>query len=85
MKDSKGEVVAEAHSRPLFSRDADQQQLGNFLEKMEVDLPPGKYTLESAVIDQESSKTGAQRSEFTVPASGRGGDLVAAADAIVYS
>ena len=46
--------------------------MGNFLDKMTVALPAGKYTLESAVMDRESGKIGTQRSEFTVPAKAGG-------------
>ena len=37
-----------------------------------VDLPPGKYTLESAVMDRESGKIGTARSDFTIPAKSKG-------------
>ena len=66
VKDAKGEVVEKlARDRSLFVL-PDQLKLGNFLEKMMVTLPPGKYTVECAVMDQHSGKTGTQRSEFTV-------------------
>lgn len=68
VKDGKGEVVQKITRDRSFHVTEDQQRLGNFLDKTEVSLAPGKYTLESAVIDQEGSKTGVQRSEFTVPA-----------------
>jgi VWFA-related protein len=66
VKDAKGEVVEKlARDRSLFVL-PDQLKLGNFLEKMMVTLPPGKYTVECALMDQQSGKTGTQRSEFTV-------------------
>ena len=46
--------------------------MGNFLDKMTVALPAGKYSLESVVMDRESGKIGTQRSEFTVPAKAGG-------------
>jgi VWFA-related protein len=68
LKDGNGEVVQKITRDRSFRVTPDQQRLGSFLEKTEVALAPGKYALESAVIDQESSKMGVQRSEFTVPA-----------------
>jgi hypothetical protein len=47
--------------------DAEQLKLGNFVEKMQSVIPPGKYALESAVMDWESGKTGPQSSGFVVP------------------
>ena len=68
LKDSNGEVVQKlARDRDLMVT-PEQWKLGNFLEKMIVTLPPGKYRVESAVMDRESNKTGTQVSEFTVPA-----------------
>src|SRR5258708_3184578 len=46
--------------------------MGNFVDKMTVMAPPGKYTLESAVMDRESGKIGTERSEFTVAPKGKG-------------
>jgi hypothetical protein len=68
VKDSKGEVVQKITRDRSFHVTEDQQKLGNFLDKTEVSLAPGKYTLESAVIDQQGSRMGVQRAEFIVPA-----------------
>ena len=38
------------------------------VENSTVSLPPGKYTLESAVLDYESTKIGMHRGELTIPA-----------------
>jgi hypothetical protein len=51
---------------------ADQLKMGNFVDKMMVVMPPGKYTLESAVMDRESGRIGMERSEFTIAAKGKG-------------
>jgi hypothetical protein len=67
VKDDKGEVVHKITRDRSFHVTPEQQRLGNFLEKATVALAPGKYTLESAVIDQENSRQGIKRSEFTVP------------------
>jgi VWFA-related protein len=72
VKDAKGEVVQKITRDRSFHVTEDQQKLGNFLDKTQLSLAPGKYTLESAVIDQESPRMGMQRSEFTVPARAAG-------------
>jgi hypothetical protein len=72
VKDAKGEVVQKLTRDRGFQVTADQLKLGNFLDKMTVALPAGKYSLESAVMDRESGKIGTQRSEFTVPAKAPG-------------
>jgi VWFA-related protein len=68
VKDSKGEVVQKITRDRSFQVTEEQQRLGNFLDKTEVLLAPGKYTIDSAVIDQEGAKIGVQHSEFAVPA-----------------
>jgi VWFA-related protein len=68
VKDAKGDVVQKLARDRGFQVTPDQLKLGNFLDKMTVMLPPGKYSLESAVMDRESGKIGTQRAEFTVPA-----------------
>ncbi len=73
VKDAKGEVTG-----PKLTRDrpvhvtADQLKMGNFVEKMAFDLPQGKYSLETAVMDRESGKIGVERREFTVAPTGKG-------------
>jgi VWFA-related protein len=67
VKDAKGEVVQKLTRDRGFQVTPDQLKMGNFLDKMTVALPAGKYSLESAVMDRESGKVGTQRSEFTVP------------------
>ena len=72
VKDSKGEVVQKITRDRSFRVTADQLKMGNFLDKTTLELAPGKYSLESAVTDRESLKTGVQRVEFTVPSGGNG-------------
>ena len=72
VKDAKGEVAQKITRDRSFHVTAEQLKMGNFLDKTEVSLPPGKYTLESAVTDRESLKTGVQRVEFSVPGGGNG-------------
>ncbi len=72
VKDAKGEVVQKITRDRSFKVTPDQHKLGNFLDKATLDLPPGKYVLESAVEDLENLKAGMQHTEFTVPAGGNG-------------
>jgi|HubBroStandDraft_1064217.scaffolds.fasta_scaffold04505_2 VWFA-related protein len=74
VKDAKGEVAGPklTRDRALQHISADQLKLGNFVEKMPLELPPGKYSLEIAVMDRESGKMGIERSVFTVGPSGKG-------------
>jgi hypothetical protein len=66
VKDAKGEVVQKLTRDRSFQVTPDQLKMGNFLDKTMVTIPPGKYTLESVVMDRESGRIGVQRSEFTV-------------------
>jgi VWFA-related protein len=68
VKDVKGEVVEKFARDRSLRVTPEQLKMGNFLEKMMVTLPAGKYTVESVVMDRQSGKNGMQRSEFTVAA-----------------
>jgi len=72
VKDSQGEVVQKITRDRSFQVTSEQFKLGNFLDKTTVALAPGKYTLESAVMDNESGKVGTGHAEFTVPAKANG-------------
>ena len=73
VKDAKGEVAGPKLTRDRsFHVNADQLKMGNFVEKMALNLPPGKYSLETAVMDRESGKMGIERSGFTVGPKGKG-------------
>lgn len=72
VKDAKGEVIQKLTRDRGFQVTPEQLKLGHFLDKMTVSLPPGQYTLESAVMDRESGKIGTQRSAFAVPAKSPG-------------
>jgi VWFA-related protein len=72
VKDDKGQVVQKmTRDRSLQVTEA-QMKGGNFFEKLSAVLPPGKYSLQTAVMDRESGKIGAQTSEFTVEAKSKG-------------
>lgn len=71
VKDSTGQVVDK------FSRDAPIEIPDENLEQMRkstipfthpIQLPPGHYTLETAVVDQEASRASVNRIEFESPA-----------------
>jgi VWFA-related protein len=72
VKDTHGEVVQKVTRDRSLQVTADQLKMGNFVEKMNVTIPPGKYSLESAVMDRESNKLGASRSEFSVAPKAKG-------------
>jgi hypothetical protein len=72
VKDAKGEVVEKLARDRSFVVTPEQLKMGNFLDKMVVTLHAGTYTLESAVLDWQGSKSGMQRSEFTVSSASGG-------------
>jgi hypothetical protein len=51
-----------------FKVTEDQHKMGNFLDKTSFVLAPGKYTLDTAVLDEANQKIGVDHSEFTVAA-----------------
>ena len=72
VKNSGGEVVQKLSRDRSFNVTADQLKMGNFVDKMTTTISPGKYTLESAVMDLESGKIGTSHSEVTVAPKPRG-------------
>ncbi len=72
VKNSSGEVVERFTRDRSLQVTPEQLKLGNFIDKTTVTLPPGKYTLESAVMDRGSAKIGTAHSEFTVAAPPKG-------------
>ena len=72
VKDAKGEVVQKLSRDRSFQVTPEQLKMGNFVDKMMVELPPGKYTLESAVMDRENGKIGTARSKFAIAPKAKG-------------
>jgi VWFA-related protein len=72
VKDSLGEVVQKLTRDRSLQVTAEQIKAGNFTEKFSAEIPAGKYTLESAVMDRESMKIGAQKAEFVVTPRAKG-------------
>lgn len=71
VKDSGGQVVQKITRDRSFKVTEEQHKLGNFLDKSTFILAPGKYTLDTAVMDEANQKIGVDHSEFTVgPAKG---------------
>ena len=72
LKDSSGAVVHKFSRDRAFHVTAEQFKLGNFVDKETAMVPPGKYTLETAVMDLESGKVGVSHSEFQIAARAKG-------------
>ena len=72
IKDSHGAVLKKITSDRSLRITPEQHAVGRFLDKTVLNLAPGTYTLDSAVLDMQNQMIGAQHAEFTVPA-GEGG------------
>jgi VWFA-related protein len=69
VKDEKGEVVQKlSNDLPRSGPLAMMSKAGFFVYKDQVQLAPGKYTLETAVMDHEANKIGVRKSDLTVEA-----------------
>ncbi len=71
VKDAKNEVVRKfTRDLPLAGPTTQVPQIkqGNFIYKEHWELAPGRYTVESAVIDHESGKIGAKKAAMVAPA-----------------
>lgn len=66
VKDAAGQVVQKITRDRSFKVTEDQHKGGNFLDRSEFLLAPGKYTLDSALMDENSQKVGVQHVEFTI-------------------
>ena len=71
LKDEKGEVVRKLstdlpRSGPLAM--LPQARAGNFIYKEQIQVAPGRYTLETAVMDHEANKIGVKKSPLVVEA-----------------
>jgi VWFA-related protein len=68
VKDSAGQVVEKVTRDRSFKVTEDQHKAGNFLDKTTFLLAPGKYTLDTAVLDEANQKIGVDHADFTVAA-----------------
>jgi hypothetical protein len=70
MKDQKGQIVGKV-SRDLNvevpAEQAEKLRQGDLIYTQWVELPPGLYTMESAVLDTDGEKAGVKRAAFEVP------------------
>jgi len=66
VKDSGGQVVQKITRDRSFKVTEDQHKMGNFLDKSTFTLAPGKYTLDTAVLDEANQKIGVDHADFTV-------------------
>lgn len=78
VKDERGNVVAKL-SRDVALGEAKEQleafRKGRFIVTLPVDLPPGRYTVESVAADQRGSRFGARRASFFAQAHQAGPEL----------
>jgi len=75
VKDAKDELVARlSHDAPLEGplAEAGTAQQGALVVRRPLRLAPGRYTLETAVLDRASGRVGARRSAFDIPSPGSG-------------
>ena len=69
LKDEKGEVVKKlSYDLPRSGQLAllPQARAGNFIYKEQLTVPPGRYTIETAVMDHEANKVGVKKAAFVV-------------------
>ncbi len=71
VKNASGEVLQKFRGDVPLAATAEQIAAlkdSHFIYTEHFDLPPGRYTLESAILDGKGSKTSARKSVFTIPA-----------------
>jgi VWFA-related protein len=70
VKDSQGQIVKKFRNDIPLKIAADKltaYKAGHFIEPHYFDLQPGRYTLETAVLDSQGEKISARKSSFMVP------------------
>ncbi len=72
VKDGKGEIVKKLHNELPLKVEASKvnaiKASSQFIDAQNFELPPGRYTLESAVLDSEGNRISARKSVFVMPA-----------------
>jgi len=72
IKDANGQVVKKLRQEVPLRVTPDKLEAykaaSHFIYNEGIDLPPGQYTLETAVLDMTSQKVSAHKANFTVPA-----------------
>jgi VWFA-related protein len=70
VKDTSGEIVdkfSKDFAVQVESAKVEAYQLGNLVQTFRTELPPGSYTLETAVMDRNNDKIGVAKSPVSVP------------------
>ena len=71
VKDSKGQIVKKFNNEVPFHMPADKvedfKRESHYMKSESFDLPPGRYTLDAAVVDMLGEKISTRRSSFIVP------------------
>jgi VWFA-related protein len=66
IKNGAGEVVERLSRDRSLAVTPEQSKMGNFLDRVTLNLPPGKYRIESVLADRQSGKSGTQLADFTL-------------------
>lgn len=71
IKDGQGQVVKKFHNEIPLKLDPNKVEAvkasSHFIDVQHFDLPPGRYTLDSAVLDSAGDKVSARKSVFIMP------------------
>lgn len=72
VKDGQGQIVKKFHNEIPLSAEADKIETikasSHFIDVQHFDLPPGRYVLNSAVLDSAGDRISARKSVFVMPA-----------------
>jgi VWFA-related protein len=72
IKDRQGQILKKFHNEIPLNVDASKvdaiKAASHFIDVQHLDLPPGRYTLDSAVLDSDGDRISARKSVFIMPA-----------------
>jgi len=72
VKNAAGETVQKFTRERSLQVTAEQRKAGNFMEKFAATIPPGQYTVESAVMDRVNGRIGVLHASLTVAPKAKG-------------